>query len=141
MVRPNSRTLHFLIFFFMLFLAIRAYSQQSTGDDIATQATDSDARPDAQKMGPKKDKVSYLIKNNPTGTLYGNPCFREVSHGFGFEYLIVPAGIAPNANSLSRSMHNLGVNVKLFFRNGPFWKSRMKKKFERCKYGYGDFVG
>ncbi len=141
MTRLKSGIRHFLFFYLMLFLAYSAYSQQETGGDFSTQATDSGAKPDAQKMGPKKDKFSFLIKNNPSGTLYGNPCFKEVSHGFGFEYLIVPAGISPNSNGLSRSMHNLGVNIKLLFRNGPFWKVRMKKKFERCKYGYGDFVG
>jgi hypothetical protein len=125
----------------MLLLVECAYSQQAREDYTETEATDSNAKPDARNMGPKKNKIAYLIKNNPAGTLYGNPCFKEVSHGFGFEYLVVPAGVAPNSNGFSRSVHNLGINIKLFFRNGPLWKSRMKKKFERCKYGYGDFVG
>ncbi|HLF35235.1 MAG TPA: hypothetical protein VI583_13415 [Cyclobacteriaceae bacterium] len=126
---------------FIFSLVDRVYSQQAGEDYVETEATQSNAKPEARDMGPKKNKIAYLIKNNPAGTLYGNPCFKEVSHKFGFEYLIVPAGVAPNSNGLSRSAHNLGVNIKLFFRNGPLWKSRMKKKFERCKYGYGDFVG
>ena len=84
---------------------------------------------------------SIEVLKGPQGTLYGNPCFKEVSHEFHFEYLVAPKGIKPNRNNFSRDFHNLGVNIILFFRNGPFWKARMKKKFQQCKYGYGDFVG
>ena len=137
----KSGTACFILYFTIFFPLEFAFSQEVAKDSFTTQATDSRAKPDAQKMGPKEDKVTYLIKSNPSGTLYGNPCFKEVSHRFGFEYLIVPEGVAPNPNGLLRAMHNFGVNVKLLFRNGPFWKLRMKKKFEKCKYGYGDFVG
>lgn len=115
---------------------------QDTGKSgFTTQATDPNAKPDARKMGPKEKKILYIIKSNPQGTLYGNPCFKDATHKFGFEYLIAPEGLPPNRNDFSRGMHNLGVNIILFFRNGPFWKVRLKKKLEHCKYDYGDFVG
>ena len=115
---------------------------QDTGSkDFSTQATNPDAKPDARKMGPKEKKIRYIIKSNPQGTLYGNPCFKQASRKFGFEYLVAPEGIAPNRNGFSRAMHNFGVNIILFFRNGPFWKTRLKKELKHCKYGYGDYVG
>lgn len=116
-------------------------SQGDARNNFSTQATDPHAKPNARRMGPRQRTILFLIKNNPQGTLYGNPCFKEVSHRFGFEYLLAPVGMAPYRYNFSRSMHNLGVNVLLFFRNGPFWKLRVKKKFHECKYGYGDFVG
>jgi len=137
----RSGTTLFLISTIVTLVKLEAFSQKITSEDYSTQATDPNARPDAHKMGPKKKKNLFIIKNNPSGTLYGNECFKEASHHFGFEYLIVPDKVPPNSNVFKRNLHNLGVNVLLFFRNGPFWKLRMKKKFKNCKYGYGDFVG
>ena len=125
----------------LLFSRIDAAGQDINEGKFSTQATDEDAKPDARKMGPKEEKYLYIIKDNSEGTLYGNPCFKEVSHEFHFEYLIAPKGLKPNRNNFTRDFHNLGVNIILFFRNGPFWKARMKKKFQQCKYGYGDYVG
>jgi hypothetical protein len=125
----------------MIFTSPKICAQTATIETPATEATDAQAKPDAEKMGPKKINYAFIIKNHPAGTLYGNPCFLDVSHSYGFEYLIVPEGVAPNKNGMSRAIHNLGVNIKLLFRNGPFWKSRLKKKYEKCKYSYGDFVG
>jgi hypothetical protein len=140
MINHPGTTL-FLVITLVIFVDLEILAQQASRDTFSTQATDPDAKPDAHKMGPRKKKNLFIIKNNTTGTLYGNPCFKEVSHHFGFEYLVVPEKIPPNTNAFKRNLNNLGVNVLLFFRNGPFWKLRMKKKFENCKYGYGDFVG
>ena len=131
----------FLVTLTLLSFQSAAYAQQANGEKFSTQATDPNAKPDARKMGPKEKKILYIIKNNPWGTLYGNPCFKEESHKFGFEYLVAPEGLVPNRTGFSRGMHNLGVNIILFFRNGPCWKLRMKKKLRHCKYGYGDYVG
>jgi hypothetical protein len=131
----------FFLISFILLSRTDALCQDINNGKFSTQATDPDARPDACKMGPKEKNYLFIIKDNPEGTLYGNPCFKDVSHKFGFEYLVAPKGVVPNSNGFSRNLHNFGVNIVLFFRNGPFWKARMKKKFEQCKYGYGDYVG
>ncbi len=131
----------FLTCIFVISFRLVSFAQDTEKGNFATQATDPHARPDARRMGPKQKKIYYIIKSNPQGTLNGNPCFKEASEKFGFQYLVAPEGVTPNRNGFSRSMHNLGVNIVLFFRNGPFWKARMKKKLKHCKYGYGDFVG
>ena len=107
----------------------------------STQATDSHARPDARKQGPKKKTYRYLIKSDSKNTLKGNKCFEEVTRKFGFEYLITPPNLPPNQSGFKRWTHNFGVKFILFFRNGPGWQIRMKKKYKECKYRYGDFVG
>ena len=137
------RLLYFLIILAWLVSMCRGYTQSISddGEILSTQATNPDARPDARKQGPKKKKVRYIIRNDSKETLSGNKCFEEVTQKFGFEYLIVPENLPPNRSGFSRFMHNMGVHTVLFFRNGPFWKIRLKKKYKQCRYQYGDFVG
>jgi len=106
-----------------------------------TRATDPHARPDAHNQGPKTKTYRYLIKSDTKNTLKGNKCFEEATHKLGFEYLIAPQDFTPNRNGFRRWMHNFGVKFLLFFRNGPGWQLRLKKKYNECKYRYGDFVG
>jgi hypothetical protein len=106
-----------------------------------TGATDTHARMDARKQVPKKTTYRYIIKNDSKNTLKGNKCFEEVTHKFGFEYLIAPQDLPPNTSGIKRWMHNLGVKFTLLFRNGPGWQWRLKKRYNECKYRYGDFVG
>lgn len=132
----------FLVFVVMIIIT-PGYGQPAySGEEIlSTQATDPKAKPDARKQGPKKKTTRHIIRSDSKGTLTGNKCFEEVTRKFGFEYLIVPEKLPPNRNGFSRFMHNLGVNTVLFFRNGPLWQMRLKKKYNQCRYQYGDFVG
>jgi hypothetical protein len=114
---------------------------ESDEDIRSTQATDPRARPDARKQGPKKQTYRYIIKSDSKNTLKGNDCFEEVTRKYGFEYLIVPEDLPPNRNGFKRWMHNFGVKFILFFRNGPGWQLRLKRKYRDCKYRYGDFTG
>ena len=107
----------------------------------STQATNPRARPDAKKQGPKKKTKRYIIRSETQGTLIGNKCFEEVTEKFGFEYLIVPENMPPKPKKFSRFMHNFGVKTVLFFKNGPGWQMRLKKKYNQCRYQYGDYVG
>jgi hypothetical protein len=111
------------------------------GEIISTQATDPNARPKARKEKPKKKTYRYIIRKDSKNTLKGNDCFEEVTRNFGFEYLIVPENLPQNRNGFSRWIHNFGVKFILFFRNGPGWQLRLKKKYRECKYRYGDFTG
>ena len=137
------RLVYFPVFLLCLWLGHQGYTQSISDDGsiISTQATNPKAKPDAKKQGPKKKKKRYIIRNDSKGTLTGNKCFEEVTQKFGFDYLIVPDNIPPNRNGFSRFMHNFGVKTVLFFRNGPGWQIRLKKKYKQCRYQYGDFVG
>ncbi len=126
---------------FMFHVTIAQDGSSTTEEITSTQATNSRAKPNAKKQGPKEKRYRYIIRNDSKNTLTGNKCFREVTQKFGFEYLIVPRPLPPNKNGFRRSMHNFGVKFMLFFRNGPGWQIRMKKKYNECKYRYGDFVG
>lgn len=137
--------MRYLIIFVLLVLFTPGALSQSMAiaeeDVISTQATDPNARPDAKKQGPKKQRYLYIIRDNSMNTLKGNKCFEEVTRDYGFEYLIAPKKQPPRETKFGRWMHNMGVKTILFFRNGPFWQIRLKKKYNQCKYQYGDFVG
>jgi len=83
----------------------------------------------------------FIIKKNTVGTLYGNPCFQQATQEMGFEYVVMPKGMAGYRNEASRFFQNLPVWSKLVLSKGPFWKLRIKKRFNECKYGTGDYVG
>ncbi len=132
----------FLILSAYCLIDAKAQPVAKAGDErFSTQATDPDARPDARKQGPRKEKYLYIIRDNSMNTLKGNKCFEEVTREYGFEYLIAPKNLPPKQTGVGRWMHNFGVKFILFFRNGPLWQMRLKKKYNQCKYRYGDFVG
>ena len=94
----------------------------------------------AQKKSKSK-KVRYILKKDTQNTSYGNPCVAEVTRSKGFEYLVTLKGQPGYESEIQRGFHNFGVNVALLFRNGPFWKSGLKKKMEDCRFKSGDYVG
>jgi len=134
-----------LIFCFVsCLLTVQASAQRISGPGSGvdeTRATSTRARKEARKQAPKKTHYRYIIKSNSKHTLKGNKCFEAVTHHFGFEYLIAPQDLPPNTSGFKRWIHNFGVKFILFFRNGPGWQLRLKKRYEECKYRYGDFVG
>ena len=65
----------------------------------------------------------------------------EVTRKMGFEYVLQPKGQPGNRNEVGRLIHNFGVKVSLFFKNGPFWKFKLKKKRNECRESTGDFTG
>lgn len=106
-----------------------------------TNMTSKEGLVDIRREAPKKKKIRYLVRGNLKNTLYGNPCAKEVTHKMGFEYVITPKGQTGNKNAFQRNMQNLGPNIALTFRNGPFWKLRTKAKIKKCRRKSGDYVG
>ncbi len=134
----------FAVFLPLYHFPLKVQAQRSGDSDIgmnSTRAINHQAKRDARKQGPKKTTFLYIIKSDSKNTLKGNKCFEEVTHKFGFEYLIAPQDLPPNTSGFNRWSHNLGVKFILFFRNGPGWQLRLQQRYKECKYRYGDFVG
>ncbi len=87
-----------------------------------------------------RENYIQLYTRTPKGLLLGNKCAEDVRKECHFQYSIVPAR-QPNVSKSKYFFHNLWANIKLFFKNGPFWKSRMRKKIDNCREQTGDFVG
>jgi hypothetical protein len=131
-----------IIFLFVTYMVEESvFSQEVKDNPFPTQNTQIGAKPDPKKQGGKEEKIRFIIKNDTKNTLSGNLCFEEETRKMGFQYIAIPKGQAQNRNEFSRFWHNLGVRSALFFKNGPFWKSKVNKKLENCKYGSGDYVG
>lgn len=144
-MNPIRNRIALFAFYLLLCLFPLPIQAQRLGDENGgmnrTRATNTRARKDARKLGPKKTTFYFIIKSDSKNTLKGNKCFEEVTHKFGFEYLIAPQDLPPNTNGFKRWTHNFGVKFILFFRNGPGWQLRLQKRYNECKYRYGDFVG
>ncbi len=133
-------------FFTMLFIISLvtvkyAFSQEENQNPFPTPNTEIGAKPDPRKQGEKEKKIRYIIKNDTRETLAGNVCFEEEIRKMGFQYLAVPVGQPPNKNGFARWWHNFGVKFMITLKNGPFWKTKVNKKYKECKFGSGDYVG
>ena len=82
-----------------------------------------------------------MVEKNTQNTSYGNPCVVEITRSKGFEYLVTLKGQPGYESEFQRGFHNFGVNISLLFRNGPFWKSGLKKRIADCRHKSGDYVG
>ncbi len=117
------------------------FCQEVEKDYFPTPNTKIGATPDAKKQGEKKPNIRYLITNDTKETLAGNLCFEEATASMGFQYIAIPKGQPLNKNEFSRWWHNAGVKFMLTLKNGPFWKSKVNRKFKECRFGSGDYVG
>lgn len=127
--------------FSFVFLTNSVFSQEADKNYFPTPNTFSGAKPDPKKQKEKEKKVRFIVKNDTKETLAGNLCFEEVTLKMGFQYLAVPKGQPFNENGFSRWRHNFGVKFMILLKNGPFWKTKVNKKYKECKYGSGDFMG
>jgi hypothetical protein len=130
-----------LLAFVYAFLSLLIFSVGTSFAQDKTGATDTETKINRKKEAPKKRKPVYIVKNNTKGILYGNRCFLDVQRSMGFEYLVQPKGKPLNRSELGRNLHNFGIKFILCFRNGPFWKIKLKKKKKECRKLSGDFVG
>jgi hypothetical protein len=127
----------------LLLLCLLAFDPivaQNTPPESTTN-TDFDKKPRKSQKKSSSKKVRYILKKNTQNTSYGNPCVVEITRAKGFEYLVTLKGQPGYESEVQRGFHNFGVNVALFFRNGPFWKSGLKKKIDDCRHKSGDYVG
>lgn len=82
----------------------------------------------------------YIIVKNPDKVLYGNPCMEEITRDMGFQYLLIPKTNAEGYSRKGAAFHNLGSHVKLIFKNGPFYKRKLRRAIKFCRQMSGEFV-
>ena len=93
------------------------------------------------KKGKKNKRPIQWIKNDTEGLLLGNLCMTEVTEAMGFEYLIQVKGNPDYKDEFGRLIHNFGAKIGIMFRNGPFWKFKLKKERKNCRESTGDYMG
>ncbi len=125
---------------FLMFCCVSSYAQ----DDLKfgdTATTNKNPTYEPKNKERKKKRPIQWIKNDSDGLLTGNKCMQDVMDEMGFEYLIQIKGQPGYKSELGRLAHNLTAKIGIMFRNGPFWKFRLKKERNECREKTGDFVG
>lgn len=124
----------------VLMLAAQSAFSQTT-PPASTSNTDFNKKGRSAQKKSNEKKIRYILKKDTQNTSYGNPCVVEITRSKGFEYMVTLRGQPGYETELQRGFHNFGVNVALLFRNGPFWKSGLRKKIKECRRKTGDYVG
>ncbi|TRX56104.1 hypothetical protein FNH22_17140 [Fulvivirga sp. M361] len=85
--------------------------------------------------------IIHWVKPTAKGLYMGNKCVDELTYSMGFVYLIQVKGQTGYKSETNRLLHNLGAKIRILFRNGPFWKFKLKKKTKECRRETGDYIG
>lgn len=136
-----KKAVYTIFFVFTLFTIYAGESFAQVDGGFTTDKTSKDPTEHRHDRDFKRKKLLAWIKNDTQGTLTGNRCFEEVTKKMGFEYVVQPRGNPLNKSDFSRFANNFGVKMGIFFRNGPFWKFKLKKERKRCRKQMGDFTG
>ncbi|MDX1628501.1 MAG: hypothetical protein R3345_07365, partial [Fulvivirga sp.] len=83
----------------------------------------------------KEKKPVEWVKNSPEGLLLGNKCMEEVLREMGIMYVLQTKNQPAKyrLNGFERFWHNLWAKLRITFRNGPFWKLKLKKRRRECR--------
>lgn len=87
---------------------------------------------------PVRRNQIAIFRRDTKNLLLGNKCAEDIMRDYKFRYAVVP----PNQriSGTRYFFHNAWANIRLFFKNGPFWKNRMHKKIKECRRLTGDIV-
>jgi len=88
-----------------------------------------------------EESIRYLIRRDTKGILYGNTCAEDVTLDHHFYYVVMPKNAPGSVSGWQYFWHNTKTSFVLFFKNGPCWKRRVRKRIRQCKLKSGDYVG
>lgn len=130
------------VFFMSLFLFLLAFLPHSssfaqTGKKNSPPET-STTNPNVHHKIKKKKQLLEIYRDRGKWILYGNKCADDFTKEYGFKYVIISDNRKLNAGEV---LHNFFTNFKLTFKNGPFWKIKLKKKLKECRSRTADEMG
>ena len=70
--------------------------------------------------------------------LYGNKCAEDEAKRMGIEFVLLSKDIGYGMSESSRQWSNFKTGFRAFFKNGFFWKRKLKKRIRLCKEATGD---
>lgn len=110
-------------------------------DFIPSENTDASKDFNNKRNSPVRKKISFIVKNDMKGFLYGNACMIEETHKMGFEYSVQIKGLPGSLSPIRRVWRNTGVYAKLLLTKGPWWKQTLNNRVRDCRKKSGDLVG
>ena len=81
----------------------------------------------------------YTVHTNKY--LVGNDCMVEYTRSLGFEYVAWVEYPHEEMGPIAFHVYNLTSRIRLFFKAGPFWKTKVNRKLPECRRASGDFIG
>lgn len=89
-------------------------------------------------------KIKVIYKHPAKNRMYTNDCVHSYTVSeMGFEYVILTSDCEKSLGHRSGfelELQNFGTELGLFFRRGPFWKMKVKKRYKFCKERMGDTI-
>lgn len=127
------------IFILTLFAPLVAMSQNQDYSGLNSTFQRSHVR---KSITHKKIKAIY--KRPSKNHLYSNDCVHDYTVSeMAFEYVILTGDCEKsigNRSGFELELQNFGTELGLFFRRGPFWKLKVKKRYKFCKERMGDTI-
>ncbi len=93
-----------------------------------------------KKVVPKEKKMRYLYVLRTKGTMYGDACAMKSTRDMGFEFAIFEMNSPEVWERKYITFSNLKTKLHLLVTQGPFWKSKLKKKLKKCSGLGGDLL-
>ena len=135
------RLLKFIGTISICFFAASGMYAQSSKDFGTTEKTSLNPKNKHSHKEHKGKRLARWIKKDSKGLLMGNACMDDVIHDMGFEYVIQTKDQPCNRHGFGKFINNLGVKTIILFKNGPFWKFKLKRKRKECLRLTGDHLG
>lgn len=119
-------------------ISLNALAQQKK-DRKPSSNTSLDGRIEDAPERQKQYKTIY--KQQTYGAFLGNKCVEENTRKMGFHYELVPKQGPGRKTATGVFLHNSATKFLLYFKNGPFWQYRLRKKIDECRFKTGDYIG
>jgi hypothetical protein len=92
-------------------------------------------------LPPNSTLPIVIFTYEPNEYLVGNPCAREYMLERGYLYISKDDYPNRDIDEVRMWFKIKKAEWKVFWRNGPGWKNRLRKHLKQCKSSSGDFVG
>jgi len=138
--------MQYFLSIFLFFIAFNAVSQgkppkkdvsMMTGQTLEKNVRVVKVKPSKEEKKESLKKLVTIYRKDAKNLLLGNFCAEAAMENFGVEYVIMP----PNQTNLPKIkifFRNFKGHFKMFFKKGPFWQKRLKKRIIECGYSTGD---
>jgi hypothetical protein len=124
-----------------MLLMLSTASGQTYDRKYPTENIKSKQDDNKRKNEPRRKKISVIIKNDPKGLLYGNPCMEDETLRMGFKYSVQNPGLPGTLKPVTLFLQNLKVYTKLTLTRSPFWKVILNRRVKDCRERSGDWRG
>jgi hypothetical protein len=105
-----------------------------TGQEVEWKITGDD------RVVARDSSLNYLqiYVRSSEQVLYGNKCAEDEAKRMGIEFVLLSKDIGYGMSESNRRWSNFKTGCRVFFKNGFFWKKRLKKRIRLCREATGD---